>query len=66
MAILKCSNPNCNNEYQDAKYGKHMRVANPCKDGDSHRCTVCDKELGVTTKSLATQPEDVVKKKKKK
>lgn len=40
-----CKNPNCHHEYQDAKYGKKIRVHNPTmkKDGGEtvYRCTVC-------------------------
>lgn len=32
----------CKNEYQDLKYGKALRVHNPCAKG--WRCTVCGKE----------------------
>ena len=44
MPVIKCG---CDNggdgaKYQDAKYGKGNRVANPTKDG-SLRCTVCGK-----------------------
>lgn len=34
----------CDHEYQDKTYGKHMRVHNPNKQGDRHRCTVCGQE----------------------
>ncbi len=32
----------CENEYQDKKYGKHIRVHNEFNKG--WRCTVCGKE----------------------
>lgn len=35
--IMACK---CKHEYQDQKYGKGMRVQNPCKEG-RFRCTVC-------------------------
>jgi len=42
MKIIDC---NCKHEYQDRKYGKGKRAANPCnnksKTGVAHRCTVC-------------------------
>ncbi len=39
-AIKPCS---CENEYQDTKYGKGMRLMNTKKDGNV-RCTVCGAE----------------------
>lgn len=41
--IKECT---CEHEYQDKKYGKHMRVMNKCKakglkDKPEWRCTVC-------------------------
>lgn len=40
--VKKCT---CQNEYQDNKYGKGMRVHNPVKQKTSgpkqYRCTVC-------------------------
>lgn len=42
MAIIRCT---CKNAYQDEKYGKQLRVANPMKvkQGSQKmaRCTVC-------------------------
>ena len=39
--ILKCD---CNNEYQDNKYGLNMRVFTPMKKGlGKCRCTICGK-----------------------
>jgi hypothetical protein len=43
-ALIKC---NCKSDYQDQKYGKDVRVANPVqKKGEvqPYRCTVCAKE----------------------
>ena len=42
--ILRC---NCESEFQDATYGKNMRVFNEMgKEGkDGYRCTVCGKEI---------------------
>ena len=36
----------CDNEYQDNKHGKKLRVQNPTNapDGRTYRCTVCGKE----------------------
>ena len=44
--IKECT---CENEYQDKKYGRKMRVMNPCKaEGKiskcKYRCTVCGRE----------------------
>lgn len=39
--IIYCG---CENDYQDKKYGKNMRVHNPCSESSKpigHRCTVC-------------------------
>lgn len=48
--IIKC---NCKHEFQDATYGKDMRVAidvHTKSGGVVHRCTVCGKEqVGVNT-----------------
>ena len=41
--VIDC---NCNHEYQDGRYGKGKRLANPTKTKDGkqrHRCTVCRK-----------------------
>ena len=35
----------CKHEYQDALYGKQMRVACLCKEGKESRCTVCGKTV---------------------
>jgi hypothetical protein len=42
MAILVC---NCDNKFQDKKYGKKRRVMNPLGPGkiNEFRCTVCGK-----------------------
>ena len=40
IKIVSCD---CKHDYQDKKYGKGKRVANPLK-GDGHRCTVCSKK----------------------
>lgn len=48
MAIVKCRGcPGSEkaSEYQDAKYGRDMRVANITAKGQ-HRCTCCGKEHG--------------------
>ena len=46
--IIHC---NCNNKYQDTKYGKNKRVANKTTkhtvDYTVYRCTVCAKEHSV-------------------
>lgn len=44
--IIKC---NCENEYQDKKYGKGKRVGNKTakEKPDYYRCTVCAKEQPV-------------------
>lgn len=43
VAILPCS---CKHEFQDQRYGRGMRVANPSrKSPPMWRCTVCGKEL---------------------
>lgn len=40
--IMKCKN-NCDNSFQDRKYGKRNRVFNVLgKDKDKARCTVCE------------------------
>ena len=44
--IVKC---NCENSYQDEKYGKRMRVMNETRKGEKngesvYRCTVCGTE----------------------
>ena len=43
MAEIKQCKSNCENEFQDQKYGKGMRVMNPTrvKIGIGFRCTVC-------------------------
>lgn len=38
--MIKC---NCENKFQDEKYGKQIRVANETEKG-SAKCTVCGKE----------------------
>ena len=44
MAIKNC---NCKNDFQDARYGKNMRIHNVCGGGNVKggnkglRCTVC-------------------------
>lgn len=40
--IIKCT---CKNEFQDKRYGKQKRVANPAteKGVEGYRCTVCAK-----------------------
>lgn len=44
--IANC--PNCKpHAYQDKTYGQNKRVMNPTNN--SKRCTVCDKEVTVTT-----------------
>jgi len=43
--IKKCF---CSNQYQDNRYGQHMRVANPQKRGtgpQEYRCTVCGRTI---------------------
>lgn len=40
MAIAKCNNPSCVNEFQDATYGKNMRVMNEDSKGGLS-CTAC-------------------------
>ena len=40
--IMRCT---CTHEFQDATYGKGMRVMNPIKDGTGYRCSVCGKEI---------------------
>lgn len=42
--IASCS---CSNKFQDNRYGKGLRVHNPCKltgDIEGLRCSVCGKE----------------------
>jgi hypothetical protein len=39
--ILQCK---CQNEYQDKKYGKNMRVHTPIKKENMFRCTICKNE----------------------
>jgi ribosomal protein S14 len=44
-----CVNCSCVHEFQDKRYGKGVRIANPInkaiKEGrDAHRCTVCGRE----------------------
>lgn len=36
--IVTCT---CQHSYQDSKHGLHQRVANPMKNRDQARCTVC-------------------------
>lgn len=60
MRVLRCS---CTHEYQDAKYGRGMRMCNPMQSGrgaiDGYRCSVCGKELsGGERKASAKQPAD--------
>ena len=42
MKIVTCT---CQHEYQDKKFGKNKRAANPMgtKSGGKYRCTVCAK-----------------------
>ena len=40
MAIVNCGGSSCNSPYQDKKYGRGKRVANPT-DNQNYRCTVC-------------------------
>lgn len=40
MTIKRCY---CENEFQDKKYGKKMRVCNETTNG--YRCTVCGKDI---------------------
>ena len=51
MGLIKCS---CKSEYQDAKYGKNIRLANlkgDIKNTDGKaRCTVCGKEAYISDK----------------
>ena len=39
--IIKCT---CKHEEQDKLHGPQCRVANPTKDPDKVRCTVCKRE----------------------
>lgn len=49
MAIIKCTNPNCKNQFQDERYGEQKRVMNKMKTSDKerpkYRCTVCLTEV---------------------
>jgi len=47
--VMQCS---CQSEFQDATYGKGMRVFNETgKDGKGgYRCTVCGKEYSESSK----------------
>ena len=38
---MQCNNPKCKHDYQDAKYGKNMRVHNYAEKAIAWRCTVC-------------------------
>ena len=38
--IVACQ---CESEYQDKRYGKGKRVANPTKGHEEYRCTVCER-----------------------
>lgn len=40
--VLDCV---CSSDYQDKKYGKYMRLHNPCAKG--WRCTVCGRETEI-------------------
>jgi len=45
--ILKCTSPDCINQFQDSKYGEGKRVMNSTLKGTgklTYRCTVCSKE----------------------
>lgn len=49
--ILRC--PNCTpHEFQDKRYGRGMRIMNPCKGGTSVRCTVCGKETQLSSAQI--------------
>ena len=43
MAIVKQCKGNCEDKYQDEKYGKGLRVMNELKPrtGAGYRCTIC-------------------------
>ena len=65
--ILRCS---CKHEFQDERYGRGMRVHNPCSDGGPKhgqaRCTVCGAYRYVSSATLAAEKKKSAKKKKKK
>lgn len=63
MPIARC-NKQCENEFQDKMYGRHMRVFTPLKKSPAHpnwgRCTVC-----LNTQPLSDEPVVIVKQKAK-
>ena len=38
--IIRCD---CQDEFQDKKYGKYNRVFNPVMKTGQYRCTICEK-----------------------
>lgn len=47
--VLYCS---CKHDFQDATYGKNMRVFNVCGKGSQktgYRCTVCGNKIPIPT-----------------
>lgn len=63
VAVIKCS---CKHEYQDAHYGKGMRVHNVKKNEQDAICTVClNKKSGNFSSRKNVETETKSKSKKK-
>jgi len=63
MRKLRC---NCVHEFQDAQYGKGIRLCNPMGKAEGYyRCTVCGAEHHVSSSAAKTEEKPKGKEKKK-